>query len=324
MTKGTENEIYEFPKSLWRTEMKTGWTKIMDKETKSQEGSTEIRKLQETSHLLTTLIQKLQIKVPEDPKIIHCMPYFRDFLYITINKCFTGILPTWTQFIGVRLSLNIGSLYIVSLSGDVQTIVLTPKVCSNLENTEGGEAWPALLCLLCIELVSKDNSCYLQGLSLFPVMIRRHLKNLIEFFFSLKQMHGPFEALMNIGPSFLTYESDSAILQYLAEIFFLPCRLISLIGPGEGIFAEVLLGTALSVSYVLFLIFIVALWGSFLSISILGYFEKQNSNVGQLNPCLDAGNTGIWKADQRNCLWIFFLGQEVCHAGTRQSDIKSV
>lgn len=113
---------------------------IMDKETKSQEGSIEIRKLQETSHLLTTLIQKLQIKVPEDPKIIHCMPYFRDFLYITINKCFTGILPTWTQFIGVRLSLNIGSLYIVSLSGDVQTIVLTPKVCSNLENTEGGEA----------------------------------------------------------------------------------------------------------------------------------------------------------------------------------------
>lgn len=72
-------------------------------------------------------------------------------------------------------------------------------------------------------------------------------------------MHGPFEALINIGPSFLTYESDSAILQYLAEIFFLPCRLISLIGPGEGIFAEVLLGPALSVSYVLFLIFIVAL-----------------------------------------------------------------
>lgn len=68
-------------------------------------------------------------------------------------------------------------------------------------------------------------------------------------------MHGPFEALMNI----LTYESGSAILQHLAEIFFLPRRLLSLIGPREKIFAEVLLGTALSVFYVLFLIFIVAL-----------------------------------------------------------------
>lgn len=137
-------------------------------------------------------------------------------------------------------------------------------------------------------------------------------------------MHGPFEALMNIGASFLTYESDSAILQYLAEIFFLSCRLISLIDPREGLFVAVLLGPALSAFYILLLIFIAALGGSFLSITILGYFEKQNGNVGQLNTCLDAGNSGIWKADQRNCLRTFFLGHGVCRTGTRQCDNKSV
>lgn len=72
-------------------------------------------------------------------------------------------------------------------------------------------------------------------------------------------MHGPFEALMNIGASFLTYESDSAILQYLAEIFFLSRRLISLIDPREGLFVAVLLGPVLSAFYILLLMFIVAL-----------------------------------------------------------------
>lgn len=46
-------------------------TEIIDKEKNKQEGSTAIVKLQEINHLLITLTQKLQMKPPQDLKIIY-------------------------------------------------------------------------------------------------------------------------------------------------------------------------------------------------------------------------------------------------------------
>jgi hypothetical protein len=138
-TKEQKNEIYKISQdNMMTTRNVHGLDReIMGKAAENWEGSTETLKLQEISHLHITSTQKLPIKPPLDLEIIDYMPYIRTSLYIITSKYFIGIPPTWSQFTRVRPSLNIESLYILSLSGDVQTIVLTPTFAVIWERLEG-------------------------------------------------------------------------------------------------------------------------------------------------------------------------------------------
>lgn len=225
----------------------------------------------------------------------------RTSLYIIASKYFIGIPPTWSQFTQGRPSLNIESLYILSLSGNVQTRVLTPTFAVIWERLEG---------------LRHDRpfcASYAYSWSLMTTAVADQACHCFQSWFvgiwriwwlppthPPKQIYVRSEALMTTGASFLTYkhqQCNSAI--YYRNSFSTASRLTSLIDPRKGIFAEVLLGPGVGAFSTLHWIFTSALWRSILLSLFWGH---QAGDLEQLNTCLDAVTSGIWKDDQRNCV----------------------
>lgn len=128
----------KFPKTTWwRTEMYMGWVERRWANKQCWEGSwtTETAGNKPFAHHFNTEAPNQSPTGSGNNRLHGCK--LRTSLYIIASKYFIGIPPTWSQFTQGRPSLNIESLYILSLSGDVQTRVLTPTFAVIWERLEG-------------------------------------------------------------------------------------------------------------------------------------------------------------------------------------------
>ena len=207
----------------------------------------------------------------------------------------------------MRLWLNTESLYILSLSEDIQTIVLGPEVHSSLGKTGGTEALQALLCVLCIQLVSNDNSCCLPACYCFWLWFLGFWR--IWNLYCLKQLwtfwgHWQWQSAEHARNGF-SASHRSASSRGPTASRDKETRKITL--------TELLQGTRLSALEVIHLIVSPVLWQSF---SVNLFCRCPDKGSEKLNSHPNARNSWFWKADQMNCAQALCYNTKRCHAGS--------